>query len=136
MSGWLDREVLCCPHCVLRQFMTANGDCRRCKKPLVIAEAVINPTVEESLPVVSKFSRRDLGNALGAVFRVCRLSGERSQFQLSKRIGCPRTYVSRLEGGIMLPKVHNLLKFCIALETTPHLVLLMAESLMEDEVQN
>jgi DNA-binding XRE family transcriptional regulator len=130
-----EHEVLSCPHCSLRQYMTVDGKCRRCRKPFVEAEPKGELVAKPEVAPEVKVSCADLEHAFAAVMKLCRHSIEYSQSQLARKVGCTRPFISRLESGNNLPALVTLFKIASALGTTPHMILVMVENLIEDDGQ-
>ena len=112
------REVLRCGECHLVQFRTHSDLCRRCghalPRPLAELEAAAEQA--EAQARASRASGNlgaNLGSAvlgtamhdltLGARLRAIRESRSLTQAQLAKKARVPRTYVSRIEHGHLVP---------------------------------
>ena len=104
------RPVVRCDRCQRVQFLNANGRCRVCKElffpepkqpspPPVTQEAEPKPKLDRSQYHVA-----------GHIREIRELRGL-SQRGLAERMGAPRTYVSKIEGGKSLPKLDNLFRF-------------------------
>lgn len=88
-------DIIRCSNCKLNQFRTKSGVCRKChhsfnqlsEKPVIYMQ----PTQPaSSIGVLQSF---------GLAFKLIRLSKELSQRELSQRVNCPRTFISRIERG-------------------------------------
>ena len=94
-----ERETITCEHCHLVQFRTKADLCRRCHKstapPVPEPEPVIVEVPIEN-GVFPKGTSEDFSRAIQLVLVSRR---KVSQRQLAKRMGCPRTYVSKCETG-------------------------------------
>lgn len=100
------RETVRCPHCELNQFVTASALCRRCHNGLIPAAkpaALPAPLVLVPMPP-GEFR-------IAKAIRELRLALNLSQRQLAKRMGCNRTYVSKIEAGRVVPTVATLDRF-------------------------
>jgi transcriptional regulator with XRE-family HTH domain len=106
------REVLRCDHCRLMQFRTANGSCRRCRKPLEVEEPVLPALHLHTAPAVPS---QEI-NVARAVRRL-RHEGGMSQRQLAGRMRVPRTYISKIENGKAIPTLSSLQRLADALDT-------------------
>jgi len=101
------REVLRCPRCRLNQFVLASRRCRRCKRPLAARKPL--PVV-----VVPPAPRRTVGECVRDERRKLKLS----QRQLATRMGCPRTYISKVENNRSSPLFSQIPRFVVALDCT------------------
>lgn len=127
------RPTIRCPHCDLNQFETKDKMCRRCREPLhpreVKPEAQVQqPTRDErELHMLHAhawpFSIRYVPTILCMLRTALRLS----QRKLSARIGCPRTYITKIENGRCCPTLATLPRYCAALEVPVEGVLALAE---------
>ena len=86
-----------CSHCQMVQFRTSNHRCRRCYFPF----AVETPP---PLPVVCSARRPDVATGVRSWRRVRGLT----QKQLASAAQLPRTYISRIENGRILPGLPTL----------------------------
>lgn len=115
------RTVLRCNHCQLVQFETSTGLCRRCHRtPSVTTQSP--PFHQEQAPRYVSHPPT-LKIALGMRLRLLRSANHLSQRDLASRVGCPRTYVSKIECGRVLPSVRSLQRFADALHKTIELLL-------------
>jgi DNA-binding XRE family transcriptional regulator len=126
----VDREVKKCACCELNQFVLVSGFCRKCKQPFEVPVPTVVAIPEvlqgEPLNIMSNLYSRVLPPVL------CYLRGRLglSQLDLAKRIGLPRTYISKLETWRGVPKVKLLYSLAGALETTPSHILHLCEALV------
>ena len=117
----ITRNVLRCNHCQLVQFETSTGLCRRChRRPSASTQSP--PFQNEQAPQYVSHPPT-LQIALGMRLRLLRSANHLSQRDLGSRVGCPRTYVSKIERGRVLPSVRSLQRFADALHTTIELLL-------------
>lgn len=116
-----ERDVLRCQHCRLRQFRTVSGNCRKCRQPYVSAPA---PELADK-PVGSIPARNDRLD-IGSAVRVLRLARNISQQDLASRMGCPRTYLSKVERGAS-PTIKSFLAIADALEVEPWVLIYFAD---------
>jgi transcriptional regulator with XRE-family HTH domain len=57
-----------------------------------------------------------LDDAIGPCLRVLRLARGWSQWELARRFGCPRTYLSKIEIGRCTPSIRSLERFAATLK--------------------
>lgn len=108
------REVLRCEHCQLVQFRTSNSMCRRCHKPLDVAEAPAPIAVV--IPSETPANTQDAGLRVAAQVKDIRRARHLSQRQLASRMQVPRTYISKIENGKAIPTLGSLERLAAALE--------------------
>jgi ribosome-binding protein aMBF1 (putative translation factor) len=99
-----ERDVLACRHCRLVQFRTRTSLCRRCHKPLdgeVWNASELDAAVVRSKPVVNEES--GTAKNLGARIREIRKERGMTQRILACRMNVPRTYISKVEMGRVVP---------------------------------
>jgi len=129
------REVLACSHCRLIQFRTRTSLCRRCHKPL--DGEVRNPAKVEAAGMRSGPRAIDVLDPvknLGARIRDFRKEGGLTQRVLACRMNVPRTYISKVEMGRVVPTLATLWRVAAALEVTvTDLLSGVAERRREDE---
>jgi transcriptional regulator with XRE-family HTH domain len=109
------RQVVRCLQCSLTQFAGNNGLCRKCKRPLEDpemqeVEAPFEPTEPETISANSPLAI----TLAETIRRVRRLSGL-SQRELAKRMGVPRTYVSKIENEKATPTLSSIERISAAL---------------------
>ncbi|MFP5230880.1 MAG: helix-turn-helix domain-containing protein [Acidobacteriota bacterium] len=102
------RDVLICPSCGLRQFVGPAALCRRCRKPLPVAQ------LEISLVMLGS-NRRSLGALIGKTVRQLRRRRGYSQSTLAAKIRSHRTHISRIEHGQVIPTLAMLVRAAVAL---------------------
>lgn len=113
------REVLSCSHCRLVQFRTRTSLCRRCHKPLE-GEVRVRTEPEASCKR-SDPAPMDVSEAiktLGVRVRGIRMERRLTQSGLAGRMNVPRTYISKVETGRVVPTVTTLVRVAAALEVT------------------
>lgn len=103
-----ERKTGRCPHCQLNQFVCENSICRRCKKYLVVEESKKPPVEVVTKPVYIP------GWGIGDRVRFFRGMRKMSQRELAQRVGCWRTYLSKVENG-MTPRLGNLFKIAASM---------------------
>lgn len=130
------REVVTCAFCGLVQYETTTKDCRRClrppvppKPPFISAPIQIQATVRRKKHAraaditqqhaVTKPSQRDLlelsRTAIAYNLRTFRKSRSMTQETLATLTHFPRTYISRVENGALIPGPSNLYRLSQAL---------------------
>jgi DNA-binding XRE family transcriptional regulator len=131
----MEREVVKCAACLLTQFMTRSGNCRRCHvsllpepepepAPATPAEVVVMPAVRSRKPYVRKYQEPTLH--IAGTVKMLRMALGLSQRALAKRMFVPRTYISKLENGKASPLITHLLRLCSALGVTPYQLVMLA----------
>jgi hypothetical protein len=98
------RETLRCPHCSLNQFKTVSGDCRRCRKALVIVEAA-QPVKLAVIIDNSNFMLPPIGSkmdeAIALTSKTLRQAFNFSQKDAAERYGCAHSYFTKIENATM-----------------------------------
>ncbi len=129
------REVVACIHCRLVQYRTRTSLCRRCHKPV---EGAVRSRTEREAPSVrsdpAPMADSEAIKNLG--LRVRRIRNERrlTQEVLAGRMDVPRTYVSKVEMGRVVPTLATLMRVAAALEVTVTDLLSDAGKLRRDDV--
>ena len=114
-----ERDVLACRHCRLVQFRTQTSLCRRCHKPLdgqVWNASEFDAAALRSKPVVNEES--DAVKNLGARVREIRKERGLTQRVLGYRTNVPRTYISKVEMGHVVPSLSTLWRIAAGLEVS------------------
>jgi transcriptional regulator with XRE-family HTH domain len=114
-----EREVLACFHCRLVQYRTRTSLCRRCHKPL--ESEVRNRTDPEAAFVRSDSTPMNVSDAvknIGVRVRGFRNERRLTQCVLASRMNVPRTYISKVEMGRVVPTLGTLSRIAVALEVT------------------
>jgi DNA-binding XRE family transcriptional regulator len=121
----MSRPEIRCARCRLYQFMTANGDCRRCHASLLppVSGACGDAAAEVKEEVPMRFSAM-----IPERMRALRNYRHLSQGRLGKKIGAHRTWVSGVERGFRIPTIDSLERICIALEVPFHVVFFPPEA--------
>ena len=113
------REVLACIHCRLVQLRTRTSLCRRCHKPLESAGR--NGIELEPASVRSDSAPMDVSGPiknLGVRVRHIRNQRGLTQLGLADGMNVPRTYISKVEMGRVVPTLGTLSRIATALEVT------------------
>jgi len=110
------REVLRCAQCHLVQFRTASDLCRKCNRPLprplefadvasMEEEKAGGIAADRTMPVcpIVCHGKTIKNFSLGPRLRELRESGNLTQAEIARKASVPRTYVSRIEHGHLLP---------------------------------
>jgi transcriptional regulator with XRE-family HTH domain len=114
-----EREVLACRHCRLVQFRTRTSLCRRCHKPL--DGAVWNRTELDAAGVLSELLTNEVSDAvknLGVRVREIRKERGLTQRVLARRMNVPRTYISKVEMGRVVPSLCTLWRIAAGFEVS------------------
>ena len=111
------REVVRCdnPRCLLVQFRTNSGRCRKCGTSL---DEEIPPPIEETHVPEVRPGAGEPGLQVASAIRNLRRGRKLSQRQLAARMGVPRTYVSKIENDKATPTLASLERLARALEVT------------------
>jgi transcriptional regulator with XRE-family HTH domain len=112
------RDVLACRHCRLVQFRTRNSLCRRCHKPLDVE--VWNASEIDAAGVRSMVvnEESDVIKTMGTRVREIRKKRGMTQRALACRMNVPRTYISKVEVGRVVPALLTLERIAVGLEVT------------------
>ncbi len=94
-------QIADCPHCGLHQYLTENGECRRCKRPIGV-EFINLPLSDKEL--------RQLPNRVGLAIRDLRSRRGISQEKLARAAHTGRSHLSRIECGHVRPPLSTLLR--------------------------
>jgi len=129
------REVVRCDHCLLVQFRTINGLCRRChlnldEDEVEIAAITVVPQAPTETLHISGRGHLNLAHSI----RSLRLRNGMSQRQLALRMEVPRTYVSKIENEKATPTLSSLERLARALEVSIPILLSGGERNRQEEV--
>ncbi len=131
-----EREVLACCHCRVVQFRTRTSLCRRCHKPL--DGEVWNPTELDAAGVRSEPGASEVSDAvenLGVRVREVRKERGLTQRVLASRMNVPRTYISKVEMGRVVPSLSTLWRIAAGLEVSvTYLLCGESERRRDDEI--
>lgn len=119
------RDVLRCCACELVQFPTRAGVCRKCREPYEKTDELVSSPAPRR--AVSSLLYHDVGLAMAAVRAWRRLS----QSDVARRMRTSRTYVAKLERGL-IPQTKTFLRIAKALRVSPYLLLAIADFDRED----
>jgi len=119
------RATTRCPSCHLNQFSSER--CKRCHLPFV--EYPVKPLSSPVVATLPSPTPLSLEKAVAASVKLLRLASGLSQKQLAKKYGTVRPWVSKVERGECVPGLTSFLKLAEALETSPGVVLQLAECL-------
>jgi transcriptional regulator with XRE-family HTH domain len=115
------------------QFETAAQVCRRCKRSLLREPRPLPVPVPAGRTVRVKRPKTPSGEllrqALALVLWAVRVELGLPQRKLARRMGCPRTYISKIENDKAMPTLWNLERVAAALEMRPSELLRLAETL-------
>jgi DNA-binding XRE family transcriptional regulator len=89
------RETADCPHCGLHAYLTENGECRRCHRPLGVEfiKLALDPNQMSDQEFHALMTRA------GTAIRELRKKRSISQEKLAKICGTARSFLSRVECG-------------------------------------
>lgn len=112
-----DRTSLCCRRCRLTQYLTSTGHCRKCYLEIDPPKAKAKPTKAALLR--AKYA--PYGSvAFGQRALFIRTARGLTQLEVSKAAGVPRSYVSRLENGVVGDLGAGMfVRLCLALDIHP-----------------
>lgn len=122
------REEIRCGKCLLNQFMTVSRNCRKCGAALDPPEKI------ELEPIVSDSDTfRPFGDTMQFQIsqRVSDLRKLRglTQNELAQKLGCQRTYISKIENGRSLPFLDQINRFAAAFGITAYEFILSPEEI-------
>jgi transcriptional regulator with XRE-family HTH domain len=130
------RPTIVCPHCLLVQYKTVNSNCRRCH---VNVDGAVAKVVAQSEPEkvqrctfkVDRWAGRWLEDVIPVAIYYFRECQGLSQNAVAKKMGVPRTYMSKVENGKACPTVPSFLRLADALGVSPARILLFCEEMMQ-----
>jgi transcriptional regulator with XRE-family HTH domain len=132
------RETVRCfkLNCQLVQYRTSDNNCRRCHSSLELEPEPVTPA---PLLVVVPVPHPGRGRGhsfldLASTVRTLRLRLGLSQRQLSIRMRCPRSYVSKIENERATPTLGTLEKLALALRVTAVELVSPSEDSRREEV--
>jgi transcriptional regulator with XRE-family HTH domain len=122
------REEIRCGRCLLNQFMTVSGNCRKCGVSLHPVEEI------EPEPIMSICDTfRPLGDTMqfqiSERVRELRKLRNKSQREISESMRCPRTYLSKIERGFTLPAIKTIARLADVFGITSYEFMLTAEEI-------
>ena len=130
-----ERDVLACRHCRLVQFRTRTSLCRRCHKLLdgeVLNASELDTADAQSKTVSNKES--DVVKNLGMRARETRQARGMTQRVLACRMNVPRTYISKVEMGCVVPALSTLERIAVGLEVSVTCLLYDESARTRDDV--
>ena len=107
------RQIADCPYCGLHQYLTENGMCRRCHRPIGV-EFIHLPLID-LVQQLSDKELRALPNRVGRAIRDLRSRRGISQEALARAAHTGRSHLSRIECGHVRPPLSTLLRVTGAL---------------------
>jgi DNA-binding XRE family transcriptional regulator len=117
------KEVIRCKSCRLNQYMTRQGNCRRCHQPLLCPEPIIvaNPVV----PAPSAGPARPRVDMATAIWMMRSARGL-SQRDMARKMGIARTYISKLESNRCMPSAAQISRIAGTLEISEYCLVALA----------
>lgn len=108
-----DRETIRCPHCSLNQFFKASRkSCLRCKREMR-TEPVPPPVyVRQQAPAEPQV---EIGVRVCLRIKVIRELKAMPQSELAAAMGCPRTYITKVENCSLVPTLGQLQRLATGL---------------------
>jgi ribosome-binding protein aMBF1 (putative translation factor) len=134
------REIHRCRHCRLVQFVTASGNCRKCRTPYLEPEQPKAPEQPEEplrfdsagrsvrLPRQSQF---DFGFA---VYTLRHVFGW-SQSELACWLAAPRTWLTKIENNNVVPTLESLERLAEVFTLSPRELVCLAMIGSDDEIR-
>jgi ribosome-binding protein aMBF1 (putative translation factor) len=120
------KEVIRCKKCQLNQYMTRQGNCRRCRQPLLCEEPpVIVPEFQPARQVRSAGPARPSIDMATAIW-LLRSARGLSQRAMAKKMGIARTYISKLEGNRCVPSPPQIRRIAGILEVSEYCLVALA----------
>ncbi len=100
------RETVDCPHCALHGYLTEDGRCRRCHRPLYVEYLRLDVAAQLSDENLCALPAR-----IGSTLRLLRSKRGISQEKLARATGgsIGRSTISRMECGHLVPSLSRLL---------------------------
>jgi ribosome-binding protein aMBF1 (putative translation factor) len=117
------KAVIRCKKCQLNQFMTKQGNCRRCRRPLLCEEPPV--IVPEFQPAQSAGPPRPSIDMATAIW-LLRSARGLSQRDMAKKMGIARTYISKLEGNRCVPSPPQIRRIAGILEVSEYCLVTLA----------
>jgi DNA-binding XRE family transcriptional regulator len=117
------KAVIRCTKCQLNQFMTTQGNCRRCRRPLLCVEPPV--IVPECRPAQSAGPARPSIDMATAIW-LLRSARGLSQRDMAKKMGIARTYISKLEGNRCVPSPPQIRRIAGILEVSEYCLVALA----------
>lgn len=120
------KAVIRCKKCQLNQFMTRQGNCRRCRCPLLCEEPPV--IVPEFHPAQSDQSAGAARPSIDMATAIWLLRSARgmSQRAMAKKMGIARTYISKLEGNRCVPSPPQIRRIAGILEVSEYCLVTLA----------
>lgn len=120
------KAVIRCKKCQLNQFMTRQGNCRRCRRPLLCEEPPV--IVPECQPAQSDQSAGAARPSIDMATAIWLLRSARglSQRDMAKKMGIARTYISKLEGNRCVPSPPQIRRIAGILEVSEYCLVALA----------
>ncbi len=115
------REAIRCKTCALVQYRTRTGNCRRCVRQLPTGVDAFIPPTEPSeilageLQPIARPTNIQTVEKIGRRIQHLRKSRGLTQRQLHRRSRISRSYLARIESGIMTPSLNTVEKISKAL---------------------
>ena len=123
------KAVIRCKKCQLNQFMTRQGNCRRCRRPLLCEEPpVIVPELQPAQTLKSAQSAGAARPSIDMATAIWLLRSVRgmSQRAMAKKMGIARTYISKLEGNRCVPSPPQIRRIAGILEVSEYCLVALA----------
>jgi len=143
ISGAADRPIICCGTCGLTQYQTQTGNCRRCARPQPLkidSHQASGDAIQVRVRLrVEDLAKIDAVEGIGLRVKKFREALGITQYELQERSGVSRSYLSRIEIGMMTPGLGTLEKIADALEISLNRffqVKSMADDLLDDPFIN
>ncbi|MGA1998809.1 MAG: helix-turn-helix transcriptional regulator [Terriglobales bacterium] len=120
------KAVIRCKKCQLNQFMTRQGNCRRCRRPLLFEELPV--IVHECQPARSAQPASPARPSIDMATAIWLLRSARgmSQRDMAKKMGIARTYISKLEGNRCVPSPPQIRRIAGILEVSEYCLVTLA----------
>lgn len=118
------REVVRCGRCRLVQYPTVSGSCRRCHHWLGSATGLSPAGMDRGASVLAA---KDYAPGVAYAVKQFRTFRHLTQKKLAARIGVPKTYVSKMERGKVVPVLDTLQRVAAALDVPLFLLMYCIE---------
>ena len=120
------KAVVRCKKCHLNQFMTRQGNCRRCRQPLLCEEPPVSaPEFQPAQSDQSAGPARPTVDMATAIW-LLRSARGMSQRAMAKKMGIARTYISKLEGNRCVPSPGQIRRIAGTLEVSEYCLVALA----------
>ncbi len=126
------KTVIRCKKCHLNQYMTRQGNCRRCRQPLLCVEPPVIDPQPSTTPVGTPRPRVDMATAIWMM----RSARGLSQRDMARKMGIARTYISKLESNRCMPSAAQISRIADTLEISEYCLVALATAHSQLDARN